>query len=73
MSASFKALSAPLSAGKKPSTWAGEAMCDKSAATCRSVSIHIVPRRYGRTYTGSVDDIVERELGDQGVKLEQEG
>ena len=26
-----------------------------------------------KTYTGGVDDIVEGELGDQGVELEEEG
>ena len=33
MSASFNALSAPLSGGRKPVTWAGDAMCERSAAT----------------------------------------
>jgi len=49
-------------------------MWDKSAATYPPVSI-ITQRHKGgiKTYTSGVDDIVEGELGDQGVELEEEG
>jgi len=70
MSLSFNAFSAPLSGGRKPWTWAGVAMWDRSVATCASAR---GPLACGLAHSDSVDDIVERELGDQGVELEEEG
>ena len=58
-----------------PVTSATDSMWDRSAATCHKIFIKQlkISKHFAPTYPGSVDDIVQRELGHGGVELQQHG